>query len=118
MKRVSFKVAKAIKEVGYPQDSDIYYYDSYGNLNVYESYSTMCLHNGYRAPFYLDVWTWLWNEKNIQITPKRWTQPSCIGSTIEVCNCLLHEMYNLDKTGPEEAIIAAIDYLVDNDLIK
>lgn len=101
MKRVTFEVAKAIKAAGFPQDSDIYYYDSYGKLNVYESYSTMCLHNGYRAPFYLEVWLWLWREKrkSIDIVFNGYSWES--SENCEDCN------------DPEEAIIAAINAALD-----
>lgn len=37
MKRVSFKVAQALKEVGYPQGQDEYVYRSNGEIYIFES---------------------------------------------------------------------------------
>lgn len=99
MKRVSFKVAKAIKEAGYPQDElknpdSHWFYDEETKCDILRV-------------TYLEVWLWLWREKKIRIN----------------CN---YDKYNLPPTwwcnnedtsnfdDPEEAIIAAIEYLVDN----
>lgn len=116
MKRVSFKVAEAIKKAGYPQElkeGTIFYcenglkdkYDS----ELYELFDPMyCV-----CPFAMEVWLWLWREKkkwidvSFSLDEGNWTfmqNPS-------PCDCGL---YN----DPEEAIIAAIEYLVENNLIK
>ena len=111
MERVSFKIAKALKEAGYPQlraDS------SYGVIDG-ELFNFVGGDDDYliSAPYVMDVWLWLWREKkkDIDITFSAdeggWTfiqNPS-------PCDCGLYD-------DPEEAIIAAIDYLVDNKLIK
>lgn len=106
MKIVSFKVAKAIKEAGYPQGAEnTAYYNENGVLIkpfVYNGGDEIA-----DAPTYLDAWLWLWREKNIQIqnefdSANIWP----IGVSIS---------YYAD---PEEAIEAAIEYLADNDLIK
>lgn len=115
MKRISFKVAKAIKEAGYPQhslnevaslayddDGEIWemgYFDQNPYLEYYSIYT------------YLDIWLWLWREKEIYIK-------------IEKTYCVIWFDYKNElkffavKKSPEEAIIAAIEHLVDNDLIK
>lgn len=104
MKRVSFKVAKAIKEAGYPQDElenpdSHWFYDEETKCNILRV-------------TYLEVWLWLWREKKICINcnydkynfPPMWW-----------CNNEDRINYNTPNfDDPEEAIIAAIEYLVDN----
>ena len=141
MERVSFKVAKAIKEVGYPQDpncdkyvtepckgryiwytpnpdytskgddDDLYDFEV-GEYVDHEMYNVSVAHSVV-APTYLEVWLWLWREKKkcievcFSLDEGNWTfmqNPS-------PCDCGL---YN----DPEEAVIAAIEYLVDANLIK
>lgn len=101
MKRVSFKVAKALKEAGYPQDRTNSHYTNCGELVYYG----IAGETGFDAPTYLEVWLWLWREKNISIDWK----DGYIYVNGEEIGCF---------NEPEEAIIAAIEYLVDNDLIK
>lgn len=58
MKRVSFKVAKAIKEAGYPHN----HYMSYTCSGELVSWDSHHVHDGailYPAPTYLEVWLWL-----------------------------------------------------------
>lgn len=65
MKRVSLKVAKALKEAGYPQTDLSCWYDAFGTVFTVrprnESY--------YVAPTYLEVWLWLWRKKDLRIRP-------------------------------------------------
>lgn len=114
-KIVSFEVAKALKEAGYPQVGR-YQYTYTGKLVDLVREGGVCY--GPMAPTYIDIWLWMWRKKGIQITPKKWLQPSCLGSIMESDNGLYHEIYDLDKKDPEEAIVKAIDYLVENNLIK
>lgn len=126
MKIVSFKVAKAIKEAGYPQGDensglmDVYPLEDHDdNFVPYTRRGKLSTNYACRtfrilsvipfvvAPTYLDVWLWLWREKNIKIqnefdSANIWP----IGVSIS---------YYAD---PEEAIEEAIEYLADNDLIK
>lgn len=112
MKRVSFKVAQAIKEAGYPQDYGDFYYDynkciqKRGNCYV----NCKCV-----APTYIEVGFWLWREKKISIsTSKLENTFGCL-----VLTNLNKPLFIADNlSDPEEAIIAAIEYLVDKDLIK
>lgn len=150
MKRVSFKVAKAIKDAGYPQiDKDRGYVVS-NNIKWWKyddsSYSDSATVNGVKiaenniigllvedipwqdrgygckyytyetiaAPTYLEVWLWLWREKKY-----------CIGVLFDDGNCAVEIWQNKsfmrdfeEKFDPEEAIIATIEYLVENNLIK
>lgn len=107
-KRVSFKVAKAIKNAGYPQSIYCPQYKENGELeNGFTD-----LGEGYiYAPTYLDVWLWLWGEKKVAVPitcnkEERWSSYGLFSSIYEDYPC------------PEEAIIAAIEYLVDNNLLK
>lgn len=93
MKRVSLKVAKAIKEAGY-----------YFSTEVNEYFTKY-------FPTYLDVWLWLWREKEIRIEAKYHFDDN------GEC-CWTNGYIDVDYTDPEEAIIAAIEHLVENDLIK
>lgn len=133
MERVSFKVAKVIKEAGYPQgdrnsglmsvyaleDRDDNYipYTRIGKLTT--NYHCQTYFNDIPfavAPTYLEVWLWLWREKKI-----------CINCNYDKYN-MLPMWWCTDEDGinysapnyddPEEAIIATIEYLVDNHLIK
>lgn len=107
-KRVSFKVAKAIKEAGYPQDiwkCNWFYSEDGELLNISNT--------GYYefpAPTYLDVWLWLW-KKNIRIYVKDFFGGLVVSESSSGYD-------SVSYTEPEEAIIAAIEYLVDNTLIK
>lgn len=117
MKRVSFSVAKAIKEAGYPQDKGEYYYSYTGHLfhekEADDEETESLFFDASYDPFVLEVWLWLWREKKFEIV-------------LDVCNDGLvsvdeyeigmHSGYLYND--PEEAIEKAIEYLVDNDLIK
>lgn len=120
MKIVSFEEAKYLKEAGYPQGLSRFLYNKDGYkeagslLSRYECEQlNLDTSTKIDAPYAVDVWFWLWREKkkwidvSFSLDEGNWTfmqNPS-------PCDCGL---YN----DPEEAIIAAIEYLVDSDLIK
>lgn len=149
-KTVSFEVAKALKEAGYPQpQTDVwgyvnrpnncyftgrhYYWDENHERQI-EWDETNQFHtiddwadeiepsfygSAIAAPTYLDVWLWLWREKRITLEPSK--------EGILVLECedengqlyYSHNIYSQDENkDPVEAIIAAIDFLVENNLIK
>lgn len=73
-KRVTFEVAKALKEAGYPQGETKYVYTLRAFIQhiPYRSYDAGELTPRIKtlpspaiadAPTYLDVWLWLWREK-------------------------------------------------------
>lgn len=97
MKRVSFKVAKALKEAGYPQECDMYY-----SVPPKEQYIGLKV----AQPTYLDTWLWLCENGSsispICIHPNQWQVSTCNG----------------EWKNPEEAIKEAINYLVENNLLK
>lgn len=109
MKRISFNVAKVIKDAGYPQGLSSYLYNEDGSLSSRYDYEQWNLDTSTKidAPYAMGVWLWLWDK----------------GICIEIKD---NHYYTLAKVNneripddtPEEAIIAAIDYLVDNELIK
>lgn len=92
MKRVTYKVAKAIERAGYPFSTEVNEYFS-------EYY-----------PYYMEVCIWLWREKNINIKDTRdgavWIW---VGNNPSI--------YLQVSRDPEEAIISAINHLVENNLI-
>ena len=109
MKRVTFKVATALKDAGYPQEGCGEYFNKYGAIDSYLGYNIA-------RPYALEVWLWLWREKKICINcnydkynmPPMWW-----------CNNEDRINYNAPNfDDPEEAIINAIEFLVENDLIK
>lgn len=111
MKRCSFNVAQAIKEAGYQQLNTKQRYTTNGALiycmNLDDVHNTQ-----YDAPTYLDVWLWIWREKGIHIDIDY-----CINqcSIFDITNQVI---YTRTFADPEEAIIAAIEHIIDNDLIK
>lgn len=128
MEKVSFNVAKAIKEAGYPQvleywkyleDNTYWYYpdgklEKKGNVPDYIDISKLTF-----APYIMEVWMWLWREKGLFI--KVYPVVDKFSFSIlfieddawENCGNIISEYVD-----PEEAIIAAIEYIVNNDLIK
>lgn len=103
MKRVSFKVAKAIKDAGYPFE--------YDDCNIIDNCDANLDKWKFWSKFinctYIDVWLWLWREKKRNVTPIPTSPWDGFWSS-----------EGGKYPDPEEAIIAAIEYLVDNDLIK
>lgn len=121
MKRVSFEVAKALKEAGYPQGNENMIYLTKpccgvnpGHITSWEVMSHRDIGKNFVvAPTYLEVWLWLWREKRkwIEIVFSEDEDGWTFMQNPSPCDCGL---YN----DPEEAIIAAIEHLVTNDLIK
>lgn len=116
-KRVTLKVAKAIKEAGYPLTKVVCgKYDGHTPVMYAEPINEEnwadC--DSWYLPTYLEVWLWLWREKK-----------ACISILFDEGNCGI-EIWNkqtflrdFESTfDPEEAIIAAIEYIVDNNLLK
>lgn len=105
MKRVSYRIAKAIKKAGYPQEDCDGYLNKYGAVDAYLGYNIA-------RPTYLDVWLWLWGEKRIEIEVLN----DGIGGLL--AQIRIQSRPSFFKKDPEEAIIAAIEYLADNNLIE
>lgn len=123
-KRVSFEVARALKEAGYPQDKETLVYLTApccgvnpGNIASLKVMSLYDVGNNFvAAPSYIDAWLWLWREKGIMV------DTSQIGGKVDA------EVYTSDEEvlyvgnelhdDPEEAITKAIDCLVENKLLK
>lgn len=137
LKIVSFKVAKAIKEAGYDVICDYGYCVTDGipclvkteeewerhainNSDMQDFLACTCQQvegkDDCTAPTYLEVWLWLCREKKIKISAEIWhDKPNNWGSIIEG-DTFYKELHGYND--PEEVIIAAIEYLIDNDLIK
>lgn len=140
MKRVSFKVAKVLKEVGYPQehncdkyvtepckghyiwdtsnpdctskDDDALYDFEIGEYVDHEMYSVSIAHS-VTAPTYLDAWLWLWREKTIAID----CGCDVIGDN-HWFSFITHLKTIKSGKDPEEAIKEAVNYIIENNLIK
>lgn len=116
MKLVSFEIAKAIKEVGFPQmyiKNHCYYYNEKLVIpdNIIEDFKVVdCI----AAPTYLEVWLWLWRSKRMAIDAECMEKLDTNVAPNMWENGILSARYN----DPEEAIIAAITYMVDKNLIK
>ena len=106
MEHVSFEVAKAIKEAGYPQESDKVYLPD----GVFCNYISHFI-NYYAAPTYYDVWLWIKREKDIKIVFDYYTQTCTI-----YINDIRKETFNFSR--PMESIKDAIEYLVNKNLLK
>ena len=126
-KRVSIEVAKAIKKAGYPQGNTIKCYLTFDHNQFYKegqivendddgwSTLTKCLAD---IPTYLDVWRWLWRKKGIYIDITHYYS----SNEVTIWDKKINKIKSIERMGkdsdPEEFIIAAIEYLVDNNLIK
>ena len=101
-KIVSFEVAKALKEAGYPQDYKNVVEDTYLDLNS-------CVWAV--KPTYDDVLLWLWREKQIYygIDYER---------DLKLWFCWVKGTERFSASDTEEAIESAINYLVENNMIK
>lgn len=97
MKKISLKVAKAVEKAGYSFSYEV------------NEYFTQYF------PTYIEIWLWLWREKKAMLIVDGFE----LGMA-EVVIYLQNSIYNTNHIAndPEEAIIAAIDYLVDENLIK
>lgn len=116
-KIVSFEVAKAIKDAGYPQGytSQCYltsdhnqFYHKGQIVDEVDEWRSLTVHLA-DIPTYLDVWLWLWREKRI------WLQVRHMGNG-NWFKCWAVTGQNFSD--PEEAVVSAIEYLVDRNLIK
>lgn len=122
MKRVSYKIAKALKEAGYPQewnDTEFFYTEN-GELKRGDDYEgnpieDIMYYQRYAvpAPFVMEIWLWLWREKKINIDISK-------GLGIDVRSWVGEgrEARMFKRYDPEEAIEKAIDFLVENKLLK
>lgn len=113
-KIVSFEVAKALKDASYPQECDRF-------CSVPPKYQD--IGRKIAQPTYIDAWLWLWREKG-------WFLKIIPSGKVEFHFQILqydkeYEEWHSEGVAslscfqdPEEAIIKAIDYLVENNLIK
>ena len=70
--------------------------------------------------FYLEVWLWLWREKGIRFNVEDLWDAN-LSYTERGCACNTNQLGGIctpEVSDPEEAIIAAIEYLVTNKLLK
>lgn len=120
MKQVSFETAKWLKANGYPQEQTEEVYclegDRTGRLvakGFLEFYDTA------DAPTYMDVWLWLWQEKNIRITVEYIGFAEYCVYTIWQGSYILREseLYQEMYPEPEGAIISALEYLQKHSII-
>lgn len=134
-KRVTFDVAMALKEAGYPQGLTMYRYVTKcigvmrytkithyvpgqlieGTLSIFDikhpHFSGISLNESIDVPIVIDAWLWLWQHKGI------WLDPVKTGA--ELFTCYLSGEHIIGyHSNPEEAIEAAIKYLVNENLLK
>lgn len=122
MKIVSIEVAKAIKEAGYPLQrfhtvSREQFEHGWGPGIYSESPSILYPEDNdfvdmYLCPTYIEVWLWLWKEKGIKLS----VEPN--DDETECYTKDLGKLISEFGSNPDEAIEAAIKYLVENNLIK
>ena len=81
------------------------------NLSTLRTFSSF-LSDNYKIDSYSDeVWLWLWREKRIPI-PVHEVEDDFDGEVIGFYIWAIDGIF--EENDPEEAIIAAIEYLVDN----
>ena len=116
MKRISFGIAKALKEAGYPQSyMRGTFFNEQGEPLVVTDIKERIEYDIY-APTYFEVWLWIWREKGIHIDIDATIRDGARAS-IMLDNSGKVDKY-INSKDPEEAIAQAIEFLVDNDLIK
>lgn len=121
MKQVTFKVATALKDAGYPQDLSTYqkcYWSHCDDIRLFNYDEVDCLDYWQlccAAPTYLDVWLWLWREKKIFIDVNKF---SIDLNDSRVSTLIYEKQVIFIENDPEESIKNAIEYLCDNNLIK
>ncbi len=124
LKRVSFEVAKALKEAGYPQGVTEYVYNNDGSFSSRYDYDSWGIDTSTLVdmPYAMEVWLWLWREKkiSIEISERFNNIDANMWDNKDYKNPIY--LFDIDDRhnypDPEEAIIAAIEYLVTNNLIK
>lgn len=117
MKIVSYSIAKAIKEAGYPQDITFYMYvtqdySTFKEGELIDSFFAVSAGNNVvDAPTVMEVWLWLWRENIARIV---------IGSDTCYIWCSKNNYKPIIRAtkDPEETIEKAINYLAENNLIK
>lgn len=139
-KIVTFEVAKALKEAGYPQgdknsgltnvypleDHDDNYtpYTRIGKLTTNYHCQTFRVLSDIPfvvAPTYIDAWLWLWREKEIRILledAKNPEEPEIERGCYVGTNQLGGICSSQEFADPEDAIVDIIEYFVRNDLMK
>lgn len=120
MKIVSFEVAKYLKEAGYPQGNTekVYLLKDYEKMKEnWVIFREKCIYTDFIAdmPTYFDVWLWLWREKNIYINVVSTFEKTCVIAIWKLEERIFFKTKCIDI---EDALISAIEYLVENDLIK
>lgn len=117
MNIVSFKVARTLKEVGYPQygSCDEYYNQEGRVIDKFCDINKLI----YPAPTYLDVWLWLWRTRGFYIDIAHYYN----SNEVTIWDNKYNKIKSIECMGnsdPEEVIEKAIEYLVTktNDLIK
>lgn len=120
LKKVSFEVAKALKAAGYPQYPIIPSYQDDILKKFIEKREDLCDNvPTYFCPAYLEVWPWLWREKRIFIEPSvHFNLVKGYYVTAFIIGLGDNVSKHIETSGIEEAIITAIDYLVESNLIK
>lgn len=103
-KLVTPEIAKVLKEAGYPQDI----HDS----TIFIECDVNKMQEALVLPTYLDVWIWLYRERNFVLEFK-FTENAPFNSPYIWENRIL-KCFGKD---PEETLVGAIDYLIGNELI-
>lgn len=125
MKHVSYKIALAIKRAGYPQGNTDKCYLTTDHNHFYKEGQIVENEDGEWSvltknladiPTYIDVWLWLWREKNIQI--HNCTNDTIIRLVDVKPYRTIYLFYNAYGKDPEEAVITAIEYIVNESLLK
>lgn len=132
---ITLKVAQAIVKEGFPTEAfEGIVFDAEGNIvGKYEQEM--------KLPTYIDVWLWLWRSKIVELSLNYGMRYNDVDETLwcypldyhershpqmkyiiqeinEGCHgkCQSHG-YNHEHADPENAIVSAVDFLVDNNLI-
>lgn len=140
-KRVGFEIARYLKDKGFDEICEWGYCVHDGQIDLVkteEEWERVLTNNSEMhayleatdqaeegkddciAPSYMDVWLWLWREKNIRFDVEDLWDAN-LSYPERGCACNTNQLGGIctpEVSDPEEAIISAIEYLCKNNLIK
>lgn len=109
MKKITSDIAKSLKQIGYPNLKE-YDIDGY-EVPIGKGVS-------YTYPSYLDVWLWINEQRGIIFYPHYFPIKEKWSCWYRDTNRVLSEDEFGFSAGPEDAIVTAVDYIIEKGYIN